>query len=177
MEEGDKSSTTIDCLLNNINETQETIRSYDTKAEILGILMTLVVGFLNYNLISDYKCDSIIMGLIAAATFVAITALALLLTVLFPSRNPAHEVDLGKFQPKNTYFVFKKPEEQFNFDVIYSRLVDTEWQKELLFELLKLSAIRDRKHKWFTRSVKAASLTLLIIVFLVGRIGYVCTTR
>jgi len=51
----EREKNTIDCLLSAISDTQEIIRGYDTKAEILGILMTLVVGFLNFNLLADYK--------------------------------------------------------------------------------------------------------------------------
>lgn len=169
--------TTIECLRNAINETQETIRSYDTKSEILGILMTLVVGFLNFNLIADYKCDKVVMLLIASATVTAIIALMLMLLVLFPSHNPIEEIDLGGYVPQNTYFIFKKRKYKFDFNGIYGKVIDTDWQKELLLELLKVSGIRDRKHRWFTRAVKTAACAFTVIVFLVIRIGYICTTK
>jgi len=167
----------IECLHNAINETQETVRSYDTKSEILGILMTLVVGLLNFNLVGDYKRDTVVMLLIALATISAITSLLLMLSVLFPSRNPVEEVDLGEYTPKGTYFVFKKRGDKFNFNAIYSNMIDTDWQKELLLELLKVSGIRDRKHTWFTRAVKTAAFTFIVIMLLVIRMGCLCTTK
>lgn len=167
----------IECLLNAINETQETIRSYDTKSEILGILMTLVVGLLNFNLVGDYKRDTWVMLLIALATVSAIISLLFMLSVLFPSRNPVEEVDLGGYTPRGTYFLFKKRGDKFNFNSIYSKIIDTDWQKELLLELLKVSGIRDRKHTWFTRAVKTAAFTFIVIVSLVVRMGYLCTIK
>lgn len=172
-----KEDTTVACLMNAINDTQETIRSYDTKSEILGILMTLIVGFLNFNLIADYKCDKAVMVLITSATVIAITTLMLMLLVLFPSRNPIEDVDLDGYVPQNTYFIFKKRKDKFDFNGIYRKVIDADWQKELLLELLKVSGIRDRKHQWFTRAVKAAALTFTVIAFLVIRIGYICTTK
>lgn len=173
----DKTTVSIQCLINAINETQETIRSYDTKSEILGVLMALVVGFLNFNLIADYKCDKVVMVLIAITTISAITSLLLMLYVLFPSRNPIEEVNLGEYIPKGTYFIFKKRDDKFDFNSIYSKVVDTDWQKELLLELLKVSGIRERKHTWFTRAVKIAAFTFINIAFLVIRIGYICTIK
>lgn len=167
----------IECLLNAVNEAQETIRSYDTKSEILGILMTLVVGLLNFNLVSDYKRDTWVMLLIALATVSAIISLLFMLSVLFPSRNPVEEVDLGEYTPRGTYFLFKKRGDKFNFNSIYSKIIDTDWQKELLLELLKVSGIRDRKHTWFTRAVKTAAFTFIVIVSLVIRMGYLCMIK
>lgn len=170
----DTGSITTTCLLNAINEAQDAIRGYDTKAEILGILMTLVVGFLNYNLLSDYSSDLLIKLGIAAGTLLAITAVGLMLIVLFPSNNPANEVYLGSYTPKNTYFFYKKNGERFDFEKIHADLTTTDWRKELLFELLKLSHIRDRKHAWFIRAVKASSVTFFIVVCMAARIGYLC---
>ncbi|WP_129125958.1 MULTISPECIES: hypothetical protein [Geomonas] len=177
MSEEGKEDKAIECLLNAVNECQETIRGYDTKAEILGILMTLVVGFLNFNLVSDYKCDKFVMGFIAAATVFAVTTLAFMLGVLFPSKNPIEEIILGEYAPRNTYFLTKPNKAKFNFQDIHYRLLETDWQKELLLELMKLSSIRDRKHKWFNAAVIAASVTFGTIATLALRIGYLCTIK
>ena len=39
----------LTCLINSLNETQETIRAYDVKAEILALVVTLALGLLSHN--------------------------------------------------------------------------------------------------------------------------------
>ena len=95
-----KGSMNIQCMTNAINETQETIRSYDTKSEILGILVTLVVGILNFNMITDFKKDSLVMLFIIITTTMALISIMFILLVLFPARNPIEEIDLGGYTPK-----------------------------------------------------------------------------
>lgn len=177
MSEEVEKDETIDCLLNAISDTQEIIRGYDTKAEILGILIALIVGLLNFNLLADYNNDAIVMALVGFATLFAIVSVFLMVAVLFPLKSPLDDIDLGDYVPKNSFHHIKPRNEKFKFKDIYSRLLETDWKSELLLELLKLSSIRERKRSWFRWSVFSAVISLVLVVGLVWRISCICTTK
>jgi len=118
-----------------------------------------------------------VMNLIGFATLFAVIAVALMLAVLFPSKSPLADVDLGDYTPQNTFFHTKTRKEKFKFQEIYSRILETDWKSELLLELLKLSSIRERKNKWFKWSVLSAAFSLALVAGLVWRISCICTVR
>ena len=96
--------STLTCLQNALNETQETIRAYDTKAGILSALLTLVVGIINYSFItSNTNVLLNVMALIASLS--GLIAIGLLGAVIFPMKDPREGFDLSGFEPKGTYYV------------------------------------------------------------------------
>jgi len=51
----EQSKMSIERLQKIIDETQETIRAYDIKAEILAIILTLVIGVINFTLVNNFN--------------------------------------------------------------------------------------------------------------------------
>ena len=163
--------TTLECLHKVLAETQETIRAYDTKAEVLAIILTLVVGIINFGVVTEScKVHCGIKIISVTSMSLGIMTLFAVGMVLYPRKNLFQDVDSGEFMPKRTYFV--------SFDIMpafknmdeYLRQVDTtDWKKEIAYEILKTSCIRDNKHYWFHIGIRCAAVTLLcMLTLLVG---------
>lgn len=81
-----QNKTTLECLQKILDETQETIRAYDTKAEVLAIIMTLVVGVINFGLVNDScKTHCWIKFISVISIFLGITTLFAIGMVLYAS--------------------------------------------------------------------------------------------
>lgn len=153
----------ISCLMHAINDAQETIRAYDTKAEILGVLITLAIGLTNFTIFTNStgsaKWTLVISWLVA---LVAILSLGL---VLHPKKNPFEKTSLGNFTPSSTYFltnIMSSP--QNTVATLAAKALVTDWVYELMYENMKLSVIRDRKHNYFTWALRLAGVMILLII-------------
>ena len=98
----------ITCLLDALRSSQEVIRSYDTKAQIMGIIFILSINFV-LTLIREL----IGVGPIPAAATVSLAVLVLLPLglfgyVLFPANNPVGDLDLGGQPVRHSYFVDRR---------------------------------------------------------------------
>lgn len=154
--------TTISCLMHAIEDTQATIRAFDTKAEILGILLTLAIGITNFTFLQNGigYAKWILMG----SWVVALIAIIVLGLVLHPNKNPFKNVDRGNYIPSGTYFLFHlSSSPQNTVTALADKAINTDWVSELTYENMKLSAIRDNKHYWFTWALKLAGITILLI--------------
>jgi hypothetical protein len=170
----EKEKTSIECLQKALDDTQETIRAYDAKAEILAIILTLLVGVINFSLVNEgSSAHCWIKDLSIISIIIGITALFAVGMVLWPRQNPFKGIETGTKKPKGTYFfildktpIFKKLDE-------FLRQVDaTDWKREVAFEALKTSCIRDIKHYWFQWALRCTAVTLLSIVGVM--IGIAC---
>lgn len=162
-------NTSVQYLQKALDETQETIRAYDTKAEVLAIVLTLVVGVINFSALTDKcKASQCLDYLRAIPLLLGFITLVLIGMVLFPRRNLFKEIDSGTDRPKGTYFVSLQFMPAFKNLDEYLRQVDaTDWKRELAYEVLKTSCIRDHKHFWFHWALRGATFTLAAIVILV----------
>lgn len=166
----DQTQITLTCLQNALNETQETIRAYDTKAEILGALLTIAVGTINYSFITSN--NNVLLNAVAVLTSLSgLIAIGLLGVVIFPMKNPKEGFDLTGFESKGTYYVLSNDPSCQKVSTFVERVKQTDWYTELSFELLKSAKIRDRKHKWFKRALNMSALTLLLVAILVVLAG------
>lgn len=162
---------TLACLEKILDETQATVRAYDTKAEVLAVILTLVVGVINFTMVSEgckghawVKAGSVVS--IALGVFTLFAAGM----VLYPRQNLFRGINVGRIKPKGTFFVLLG--EGCTFNNLDSYLCDvdaTDWKREIAYEVLKTSCIRDCKHYWFHLAMKCAALTLLgILILLLG---------
>lgn len=155
--------TAISCLKHAIEDAQETIRAYDTKAEILGILLTLAIGITNFTLLEHSKgCTKWIL---LSSWIVALVAITVLGLVLHPKKNPFANIAHGNYTPSGTYFLTNLPSAPQNtVSALTDKAVLTDWVSELMYENMKLSVIRDHKHRCFTLALRLTGFTILLIV-------------
>ena len=157
-----KTDTAISCLKHAMEDAQETIRAYDTKAEILGILLTLAIGITNYTLFEH--CTGWPKRILLSSWIVALVAIILLGLVLHPRRNPFKNIALGNYIPSGTYYLSNlSSAPQNTVSSLADKAINTDWISELMYENMKLSAIRDHKHCWFSWALKLTGIAILLI--------------
>ena len=158
----EKERITIDCIKHAIEDTQATIRAYDTKAEILGVLLTLAVGITNFSLLPELTSYSKVA--LIASWLVALVAVGLLGLVLHPKTNQFKTIAFGTFSPSSTYYLHQVTAlAQNTVSSLAERAANTNWVEELMYESMKLSLIRDRKHCWFVLAIKVTGVALFLI--------------
>lgn len=164
----------LECLQKALDETQETIRAYDTKAEILAIILTLIVGVINFSLVSE-GCKAIcwVKYLSLISIFLGISTLLAVGMVLCPRQHRFGGINTGEKNPKGTYYLLlDKTPGYKNLDEFIRQVDLTDWKREVAYEVLKTSCIRDSKHFWFHQALICAVATLLSIVGIL--IGLAC---
>lgn len=158
----EQEKVTIECLRQAILDTQEVIRSYDIKAEILAILLTLIVGVTSQIVPAELTVNGKL--LLKCSWFLCLATIFFLGLVLKPKNNLYPKFHFGTFTPKGTYHIH-----QVNTNVsstvssVAANALATNWVEELTYESMKLSLIRDRKHCIFVYSLWPASATIVTL--------------
>lgn len=165
----------LTCLINSLNETQETIRAYDVKAEILALVVTLALGLLSHNFGDnlDYCGWQIFLGI--ACIITGLISIAFVGLVLYPSKEPFEKIDTTDYSPQRSYYINTDNfTAKMKVSSFLERITKTDWKAELAYEILKCSSIRDRKHFWFVGALRVSALTLFLSgVFWLGMIANV----
>jgi hypothetical protein len=161
----DGNKISLECLLKTLEETQQTIRAYDVKSEVLTIILTLIVSIVNFNMVSEFKSCYSIRFLSLVSLVLTIFSLLAAGLVLFPRKNLFKQIILGTYKPKFTYFVDLDIVPSFrNLDEYLNQVDSTDWKKEVAYEVLKTSCIRDHKHRWFKWASMLSGITLTVII-------------
>ncbi len=155
--------TEIGVLLDAMNDVQETIRAFDLKAEILTGILTLLIGMVVFAWHGHDNGIKYLDILIIISEFLAIGCLG---AVLFPANNPLGSVTNGIYAPKGVYYLSGLTLKKESVSDIAKKLANTNWSEELVFELVKVSSIRERKNRWFVRALwaSAAGFGLLFVL-------------
>lgn len=168
----DKHDIVISSIQSAITDSQETIRAYDSKAEILALMVTLAVGVTNYSLLTN-GASVALKNIILVSWIVAILAIGFLGMVIVPRKNLFKDIQMGSYEPQGTYFLVNLTSSSQNtVKNLSEKALSTDWVYELMYENMKLSVIRDYKHKWFKCALYVVAFDLLII--LLGILVYMC---
>lgn len=154
---------TITCLIDALRNTQDTIRSYDTKAQIMGILFILSVNFLVplvREMVGGAALPATALLTIAALVLVP---LCLFGFVLYPANNPADSIALGRAAVRHTYFVHRRPP---SLEAYLGDVAATDWETELGFEIMKLARLRESKRRRLLRALVGAGVSYALILAL-----------
>lgn len=159
----EKKDLAISCIKHAIEDTQDTIRAYDTKAEILGILLTLAIGITNYTLFEH--STGCVKTFLLGSWSIAIVAIVVAGFVLYPKKNPFKNIALGNYIPSGTYFLTNLSTSPQNTVIkLADMAINTDWVSELMYENMKLSAIRDYKHTYFNWALRLSGVTIILII-------------
>ena len=139
--------TQLTCLLASLGEVQQTIRSYDTKAQIMGVgfifSVSMISRFLsNLDVDHDYGIGYLIVGFL-----LLIGPVALYGAVIFPSRRSAPKLIDTPLPIQGLFYV--KSEDVSDLETFTANLKDADWTSELAYEIVRLSALRDLKRRRF----------------------------
>lgn len=151
----------LTCLLASLGEVQQTIRSYDTKAQIMGVgfifSVSMISRFLaNLQVDHDYGIGYLVVGFL-----LLIGPVALYGAVIFPSRRSAPKLIDTPVPIQGLFYV--KSEGVSDLDTFNQKLKDADWTSELTYEIVRLSALRDMKRKRFLIAMFASGGSFALI--------------
>lgn len=142
---------TSDSLMAILGEAQQTVRSYDTKAQIVGVGYIFALGVVmrsgdHIPIPIEYAAWYVLAGWLIIVVPIIMFAL-----VLYPSR--IDKTSTGQM-PKNISGAMYFDRKQFPSIQQYADAVrDTDWVNEITFEIAKVSNIRDIKRVRFLRAL------------------------
>ena len=153
----------LNCLLSALKEAQDSVRSFDTKAQIVG------VGFIfTLNVITAFGAklpEPGVLNAIAVTMFwlLAIGPIMLFGFVLYPSRKMVQSLRTHNQEISHTYYV--SSESPRNLDAYLKDIGSGNWRAEIAYEIIKVSSLRDLKRVRFIRALQASAFSLLLIAF------------
>lgn len=142
-----------------LKEAQDNIRTYDTKAQIVGIGFIFTIGMvIKFNTWSDATTNWQLTAMIL--TWVAIIVPAACFgSVLYPTRRVAPQVLKNKEVVKGLFYM----NDVDDVSDYVGQLNSMDIEQELSYELLKVSYLRDLKRRRFLQAMSAASVSLVLI--------------
>lgn len=151
----------ITCLLDALRSTQEVIRSYDTKAQIMGIIFILSINFVLTLIRELLGVGPIPPAAILSLAVLVLLPLGLFGYVLFPANNPRGDLELEGQPVRYSYFVDRRgPSLSDYLDDVEA----TDWATELGFEIMKMARLRERKRRRLLRALVAAGASYVLIL-------------
>ncbi len=155
---------TIAILRDALTEAQTTVRSYDTKAQIVGVGYVLALRIVAS--LSDRLPDSGELNAIAVLFGWGFVIMPILLFgyVLFPTRKTASTLaedstEAGRLE----HVLYVEPERHSNVEALKASVAGCDPLNEYTFELITVSRLREIKRKRFLRALFAASVAFLFL--------------
>lgn len=144
-----------------LKETQDTIRSYDTKAQIVGIGFIFTLGVLKgfgENISGPVAAS--ILGT-ALSWILAVGPIILFGSVLYPSRRKMTNSNAKEIGIQHAFYFGTRNDRKF--DDYLSDVASCDWRRELAFELMMASQLREIKRRRFIAALTMSGLSFLII--------------
>lgn len=159
------SANSIALLRDSLNEAQATIRAYDTKAQIVGVGYIFALGIVSR--VNDLlgEPDEVGVLYILVAWGVVILPILLFGLVLYPSRKTAPQ--LTQSEENVEHILYVDPNKHADVGELIEAAVRADPVRELAFELLKISRLREFKRQRFVRALFAAGISFALL-FLSG---------
>ncbi len=151
-------------LLAALQEAQAVVRSYDTKAQIVGVGYILALNLVLH--FGDLLPTRAPVGPLFFAVVWGVVIMPVLLfgQVLYPGRRRAEKVLLAKTSrdsEKSVYYV--DPDSFSDVGQLVQRALKSDWTSVLAIELLKTSHIRIIKQARFRRGLIMATLSFVVL--------------
>jgi len=152
----------VSLLHDTLAEARVSVRTYDTKAQIVGIgyIFTLAIlaqigGAISDTIVIDFKVLILLWG-------VVILPIVHFGFVLYPTRRSAPRLASDeKSDIKNVLYV--SSERQLTISAFKAVLEESNAMDELVHEILKISALRDLKRRRFLRALHASAICFIIV--------------
>jgi hypothetical protein len=143
-----------------LKEAQDNIRTYDTKAQIVGIGFIFTIGMIIKSInINFYQVGT----LITTVTWILMLCpIVLFASVLYPTRKLAPSILRNRKNVNALYYL--NPKEIDSVDSFIKQIDNINIENELAYELLKVSVLRDLKRKRFLRAMLFASLSFVTLL-------------
>jgi len=152
----------LSLLRDSLAEAQATVRSYDSKAQIVGIGYIFALGIVGA--LDDLVPDSTELDVvkIVVGWIVVVLPIVLFGFVLYPSRKMVPRLaDEPEIRPKHILYV--DPKRLGNVEALKEAANSSDPSTEIAFELLKVSMLRELKRQRFLRALWAAGICFVVL--------------
>ena len=152
----------LDLLRDSLNEAQATVRSYDTKAQIVGVGYIFALGIVGQ--LGDALGRAFELGVVQVLIAWGIVVLPIILfgIVLYPSRKTAPKLSDESVEGLE-HILYVDPRRHISVEGVMHAAQRTDPVRELAFELLKVSNLRELKRRRFVRALFAAVVSFLVL--------------
>ena len=152
---------TLPFLMASLKEVQDTVRAYDTKAQIVGIGYIFAIGIIID--LGSRIANMPEMGVVTItfAWLFFIFPIALFGTVLYPSRKVAPSLGEKRTHVDRTFYV--EPEHMHDVDTYLAAVNAGDPKKEIAYEILKTAGLREIKRRRFLRALWAAAMSFVVL--------------
>lgn len=153
----------IQGLLSSLKEVQDTVRAYDTKAQIVG------VGFIfSLGIISDFAERFTLntigpqLWVVLLSWFLLVGPIVLFGAVLYPSRTISPIIGEKINALKHVYYY--RPSSADTMREYINDIHSSDWVSEIAYEIMKLSVLREVKRRRFLTALWATCLAYLALI-------------
>ncbi len=150
------------CLLAALKEVQDTVRAYDTKAQIVGVGFIFTIGVITNigaRLPNQPEFTTLMLILV---WILAIGPIILFGVVLYPSRSIAPIIGDEAEDVCQNYYVATAVQKDLS---TYLRNIEAcDWRQEIAYEIMKVSNLRDRKRNRFIRALYASAFSFIVVI-------------
>lgn len=161
----DPSDNALKYLQLTLEEAQATVRAYDTKAQIVGIGYTFALNIVAAVMGGLPGSGNGIPLLIILFWLVIMAPLFLFGYVLYPSRRSAPRVqDTSELGLQRVLYVETK--RHGSFDQLLKASQNSDWRGELIYEVLKVSKLREIKRGRFIRALFTTAFSFVVLALL-----------
>lgn len=149
-------------LLSSLKEVQDTVRAYDTKAQIVGVGYIFSVG-----IISEFSTRFFPgtlepeLWLVVMAWLLALGPIVLFGAVLYPSRTISPKIGTKVSSLKHTYYY--RPSSGQTMQEYLDNIHSCDWVDEIVYEIMKQSSLREIKRRRFLTALWATCITYLLL--------------
>lgn len=144
-----------------IRAAEDNVRGYDLKAQIVGIGYIFTIGVISKIVTLSAEQPPFVPMTIILSWLIGIVPIVLFGSILYPSRKTAPSIGENRNDFKKLFFANSTC--HGDLEVFISEMKTVNIQKELVYELLKLTALRDLKRTRFLRALWASALTFILI--------------
>ena len=158
-----KDLNTLNFLYASLKEAQDNIRTYDTKAQIVGIGFIFTIGTITkLTHLELLENQSGVLILVLSWALIMIPLITFV-SVLYPTRKIAPSILHGRKEVQALFYLH--PNEVKSLNEYVNQLGEIDIKRELSYELMKVSVLRELKRKRFLRAIFISSLSLLSLLF------------
>ena len=154
----------ITCLLSALKEAQDSVRSYDTKAQIVGVGFIFTIGILTK--LGAHLPGGEQFGTLGVIFFWVLTIGPIIMFgfVLYPSRNVASHLESYEEEIGHNYYFSGK--RQRALDSYLNDIQNSDWTSEIAYEIITVSSLRELKRVRFVRALRISAMSLGIVAIL-----------
>jgi hypothetical protein len=145
-----------------LEEAQATVRAYDTKAQIVGIGYTFALNIVAAVIGGLPGSGDTNVAFTGVFWLVVMAPLFLFGYVLYPSRRSAPSVkDTSELGLQRVLYVETK--RHGTFDDLLTAAQNSDWRGELVYEVLKVSKLREIKRGRFIRALYTTAFSFAVL--------------